>query len=183
MKHILIVIALLATSSFGLDKVSSLPKNQAKLLDKLITKLHLPDDISKKKRTELYDKFGTFLEKDWSAHWNSNTSLSDSKLENSKTQVIDLMIYNNERVTNITFIYFSTEKQLLVATKQYIETKSSSAMDSFHETEKSKDYTKESESDNYAYFEKKGFVSYNGYHVEEPVGLIIYESASLIDFN
>jgi len=181
MKKIFTLLLLSSTLIFALDSLSSLPSGEKKLLNKVIDKLNIPQTITSKTRQKIYDKMGTYLEESWSTHWMSNASVDNSKLKDSKTQIVDLMIYNNERVTNITFVYFSKEKQLFTTTKQYIEIESDKAMDSYKKLDKDDKYSKESESDNYAYFNEKGYISYTGFHIETPVGLIIYESNNIID--
>ncbi|MEA1954287.1 MAG: hypothetical protein U9O24_07830 [Campylobacterota bacterium] len=181
MKKIFTLLLLTSTMIFALDPLSSLPSAEKKLLNKLIEKLNIPQNITNETKGKIYERMETYLEKDWSTHWMTNTSVNSSKLKDSKTQVLDLMIYNNERITNITFIYFSTEKQLFTTTKQYIEIESTKAMENYKKLEKNDKYTKESESDNYAYFNEKGYISYTGFHIENPVGLIVYESSNILD--
>jgi len=183
MKKIILVLIITITGLFGLDEASSLPSDHKQLLDQIITKLKLPNNLSSNKKTKIYNKFSDFLEKGWSTHWLSNSTISKNKIEDSKTQVIDLMVYNNNRVTNITFVYFSKEKQLLTSVKQYIETESSDVMSMYKDMKKNNDYTKEVEDDNYAYFNYKGYTSYNVYHIKSPVGMIVYESSTLLDID
>ena len=181
MKKLLVLVMLSSSMLFALGSISSLPTSEKTLLKQLLTRLNIPTDISEKLKAKIYKKMSPYLEDDWSSHWMSNVSVSNSKIENADTQVVDLMIYNNNRVTNLTFVYFSKEGQLFTSTKQYLESKSSSAMDSYRKLEKDKTYSKESEGDNYAYFQEKGYISYTGFHIETPVGMIVYESNNIID--
>lgn len=181
MKKLLVLLMFSSTMLFALGSISSLPTSEKTLLKQLLTRLNVPTTISEDMKEKIYKKMSPYLEDDWSSHWMSNVSVSNSRLKKSDTQVVDLMIYNNNRVTNLTFVYFSKEGQLFTSTKQYIESKSSDAMESYRKLEKDKDYDKESEGDNYAYFQEKGYISYTGFHIETPVGLIIYESNNILD--
>ena len=182
MKKILVIFLLLSsTTLMALSAISTLPKNEKDLLDKIVNKLNMPQDMSSDKKMELYGKMKVFLKNNWSTHWMSNSSVENSKIKDSSTQIVDLMIYNNERVVNITFVYFSKVKQLFLSTKEYVEIKSKSALKSYNKLTKDKKYKLGSESDNYAYFNEIGYISYTGYHIEEPVGLIVYESSNLMN--
>lgn len=181
MKKTLVIFLLLSsTMLMALDALSTLPKNEKELLDKLISKLNMPLDMSSEKKEEFYGKIKIFLKDNWSTHWMANNSVENSKIKDSNTQIVDLMIYNNERVANITFVYFEKEKQLFLSTKEYLEMKSKDALNSYHKLEKNDKFTKGSESDNYAYFNETGYISYTGYHIEEPAGLVVYESSNLM---
>ena len=183
MKKILLVLVITITGLFGLDEVSSLPSDHKQLLEKIITRLKLPNNLSSSKKIKIYNEFSSFLEKDWSAHWISNSTIINNKIENSKTQIVDLMIYNNNRVTNVTFVYFSKEKQLLTSLKQYVEAESSVVMRMYKDIKKNNDYIQKVENDNYAYFNKRGYTYYNVYHIKSPVGMIVYESSTLLDID
>ena len=184
MKKILVIFLLVSsTALMALNALSTLPKNEKELLEKIITKLNMPQDMSSAKKMEFYGKMKVFLKNNWSTHWMSNSSVENSKIKNSKTQIVDLMIYNNERVINITFVYFSKQKQLFLSTKEYVEIKSKNALKSYSKLGKNKKYKLGSEGDNYAYFNEIGYISYTGYHIEEPVGLIIYESSNLMSLD
>jgi len=184
MKKILVMFLLVSSSMLmALNALSTLPKNEKGVLENLIVKLNMPSDMSIAKKEELYNKIKPFMKDSWSTHWMSNSSVENSKIKESNTQVVDLMIYNNERVTNITFVYFSKERQLFLSTKEYVEMKSKSALKGYNKLNKDKKYKLGSESDNYAYFNEVGYISYTGYHIIEPVGLVVYESSNLMNLD
>jgi len=180
MKKLLAILMVASTMLMAISDTTVLPTNEKKLLNSLVDKLSIPDNISAASKKKIYSVMDDFLEKDWSTHWMTNTSVKGSKIKNSNTQIVDLMIYNNDRVTNLTFVYFGKLHQLFVTTKQYIEVKSSLAMKYYKARKKNKEkYDMEDEGDNYAYFQKKGYISYSGYHIVKPVGLVIYESSNI----
>jgi len=181
MKRLLTLLMLSSSMLLALSSISSLPTNEKILLKQLLTRLNIPKNISEDTKEKIYKKMRPFLKSGWSSHWMSNVSVANSKIKKSETQVVDLMIYNNNRVTNLTFIYFAKEKQLFTSSKEFIETKSKNAMERYRKLEKNKDYSKESENDNYAYFQEKGYISYVGFHIVKPVGLIVYEGNNIID--
>jgi len=181
MKKLFAMILLCSTMLFALGQISTLPTNEKKLLSQVLDRLNIPQNISVKTKKTIYDKMSSYLINDWSTHWITNVSVASSKVGNSKTQVVDLMIYNNNRIVNITFIYFSTQKQLFTSTKEYLKGKSSDVMKNYNKLQKDEKYVKGSEADNYAYFQEKGYISYIGYHIESPVGMIVYESNNILD--
>ena len=79
------------------------------------------------------------------------------------------------------FCYFKKEKQLFVTLKQYIEAESSLVLDLYNKRKKDSEHSIKNETEHYAYFNQKGYMEYETYHVKSPVGMIVYESSSFID--
>ena len=184
MKKIFVILLLLSsTTLMALNALSSIPKGEKSFLNKVIKKLNMPQDMTIAKKKELYGKMKIFLKDNWSTHWISNTSVANSKIKNSDTQIVDVMIYNDERVVNLTLIYFSKERQLFLSTKEIVEMKSKNALANYNKMSKNEKFELGAESDNYAYFNKKGYVSYTGYHIEEPIAVVVYESSNLMSLD
>ncbi len=180
MKKIVYILMLsLFSHLFALDEVSSIDESQKKVIDRVVEVLGLPNTTSSKEI--VYDKLSTFFTEGWSAHWTTNDTGVDSKITKSTTQICDVTIYNNNRVVNTTFVYFAKEKQLFITLKQYIEAESSTVMDLYKKTKADTKYEVQNETDNYAYFQEKGYMSYNTYHIKAPVGMVIYESSYFIN--
>jgi len=175
----LILVILLISNLFGLDSVSSISDQQKKVVNRIIKALNLP--LNKETKKIIYNKINFAFKEGWSARWNTNSTASKSKIEKSKTQICDVTIYNNNRIVNCTFVHFSTEKQLFVAIKEYLETKSSIVLERYNKVKEDSKYSIENETDNYAYFQEKGLMSYETYHMKSPVGMIVYESSYLMD--
>jgi hypothetical protein len=180
MKKLLLVL-LLVHNIFALDSISSIPDEQKKVVSRIIEVLELPSNKDTKKI--IFDKISDFFNKGWSAHWTTNTTGNTSKLKNSKTQICDVTIYNNNRVVNCTFVYFQEKKQLFVTLKQYVEAESSTVLKLYNEKKENSKYTIENETKNYAYFNEKGYMNYTTYHVKSPVGMVVYESSYFININ
>lgn len=144
-----------------------------------IQTLGLPDN--QKMNETIHDQIAGYLTDDWSAHWTTNDTGDKSKIKDSKTRICDLNIYNNDRIIDITFVYFQKEKQIFVMTKEYVDVKSSTVLNRYNKAKKDKAYELQNETDNYAYFNKKGYMSFNVYHVKDPVGTIVYEDAYFLD--
>lgn len=180
MKRFLIILVLgFFCNAVALDTMSSMPDEQKNVLDKIMTSLNLPKNETN--RMMIYDKLSDFFTQNWSAHWTTNTTGNISKIKNSDTQICDVTIYNNNRAVNCTFVYFKNEKQLFITLKQYVETDSSTAMKLYNETKSNPKYEIKHETDNYAYFNEKGYMTYNTYHIKSPIGMIIYESSYFLD--
>jgi len=178
MKKLLLVL-LLVHNIFALDSVSSIPDEQKKVVARIIEVLELPSNKNMKK--VVFNKLGDFFTKNWSAHWTTNTTGADSKIKNSNAQICDVTIYNDNRVINCTFVHFKKEKQLFVTLKQYVEAESSTVLKLYNKTKEDSKYSIENETENYAYFNEKGYMSYNTYHVKSPVGMVVYESSYFSD--
>ena len=72
-------------------------------------------------------------------------------------------------------------KRLRRELKQYIEAKSSLVLDKYNERKNDSKYSIENETENYAYFQEKGYMSYETYHVKSPVGMVVYESSYFLN--
>ncbi|MCK9336198.1 MAG: hypothetical protein M0P43_00045 [Arcobacteraceae bacterium] len=175
----LLLLMLLVHNIYALDSLSSIPDDQKKVLARVIEVLELPSN--KNMKQVVFDKLGDFFTKNWSAHWTTNTTGVDTKIKNSNAQICDVTIYNDNRVVNCTFVHFKKEKQLFVTLKQYIEAESSSVLTLYNELKKDSKYSIENETENYAYFNEKGYMSYTTYHVKSPVGMVVYESSYFLD--
>ena len=101
MKKMLLLL-LLIYNVFALDTTSSIPKDQKEVIDRIIMVLQLQSN--KNTKEIIFNKLNGFFEEDWSAHWTTNTTGSGSRIEYSETQICDVTIYNNNRVTNCTFV-------------------------------------------------------------------------------
>ncbi len=178
MKKLLLML-LLVHNIFALDSISAIPENQKKLINRVIEVLNLPS--TKENKTIIFDKLSISFEGDWSAHWTTNSTGDGSKLTNSKTQICDVTVYNNNRVVNGTFVYFKKEKQLFITLKQYIEGEASTVLKLYNERKEDPKYIIENETENYAYFNEKGYMDYTTYHVKSPVGMVVYESSYFVD--
>ncbi len=175
----LLLIMFLVSNLFALSKMSSVPTDQKKLVDKIVDILQLP----KKAETKIYDKLSPYLINDWSVHWTNNISLKNSKLSKSSTRVLDLFIYNNNRFSNLNFVYFKDKKQILYSQKEYLISSSNTILEKFDEFKKDSKLSLESESDNYAYFQEKGYKSYKSILVKGSAGMLIYQDYTLINID
>lgn len=180
MKKLMVLLVLLH-NVYALDSMSSIPEEQKKLVSRIVDVLELPKN--KATKTMIFDKIDGFLGEGWSAHWTSNTTGEDSKIKNSKTQICDISIYNNNRIVNCTFVHFKKQKQIFVTVKEYISAKSATVLKRYNEKKLDSKYTVENETDNYAYFNKKGYMEYETYHIKSPVGMVVYESSYFLDVN
>lgn len=175
----LILVVILMQNVFALDSVSSIPKDQKKVLSQIVETLKMPQN---QKSIKMIYKYIDYAFTDgWSAHWTTNSTGKQSKISNHKVQICDVTIYNNNRVVNATFVHFKKKKQLFVTTKEYVEAKSSLVLPRYKEKKNDSKYKIINETDNYAYFKADGYMTYETYHVKSPVGMIIYESSYILN--
>jgi len=175
----LILVIMLMQNIFALDALSSIPKEQKKVLSQIIETLKMPQ--TKKSNKMIYEYIGFGFTDGWSAHWTTNSTGAQSKISNHEVQICDVTIYNNSRIVNATFVHFKKKKQLFVTTKEYIEAKSSLVLERYNEKRNDSKYKLINETDNYAYFQQDGYMTYETYHIKSPVGMVIYESSYILD--
>ena len=161
----LLLIALLAAQLFAVSSLSTIGESERNLLDAVLKELKLDtlDDAGKEK---VFKTFSYGLERDWYAKWNSNDTPSVTKVSDADTQFVDLTLIDENRIYNFTFVYFSKQKQLFVAVKQYIS-------GSAYETKVDKD--------NYAFYSKKGYMDDNIVYIDGSGGMVVYNSMSVVD--
>jgi len=175
-KFMLAFILVCFTNLYALSAVSAIPSDHRSLLNKILKDLHF-SDADDKSRNDIYGELKPFLKNGWYTHWISNRTGSDSKVENADTLFTDVMIYNNERVANVTLIYFRKHNQMFVGTKESIQTSSKSALERFRKNKS--DII--NETDNYAVFNEKGYMGYETVHIKEPNAMMIYESSTYLN--
>ena len=175
----LILVILLLQNIFALDSVSSIPKEQKKVLSQIVETLKMPSNSVS--RNMIYDYIGFSFKDGWSAHWTTNSTGKNSKISNSDVQICDVTIYNNNRVVNATFVHFKKKNQLFITTKEYIEAESSLVLQRYKNKKADSKYSIINETDNYAYFQQNGYMTYETYHIKSPVGMVVYESSYILD--
>ena len=175
----LILVVILMQNIFALDSVSSIPKEQKKVLSQIVATLKMPQN--KESRKIIYGYINYAFTDGWSAHWTTNSTGANSKISNHKVQICDVTIYNNNRVVNATFVHFKKKKQLFITTKEYVEAKSSLVLSRYKDKKNDSKYKIINETDNYAYFQEDGYMTYETYHIKSPVGMIVYEGSYIID--
>jgi len=178
MKKLILVIFLMQ-NLFALDSVSSIPKEQKKVLSQIVESLKMPSNSIS--RNMIYEYIGFSLKNGWSAHWTTNSTGENSKITNNNVQICDVTIYNNNHVVNATFVHFKKKKQLFITTKEYIEGESSVILKRYKEKKSDSKYSIQNETDNYAYFQRDGYMEYETYHIKSPIGMVIYESSFILD--
>jgi len=175
----LVLVLILIQNIFALDSISSIPKEQKKVLSQIVEALEMPSNS--KSRDMIYDYIGFSFKEGWSAHWTTNSTGANSKITNSSVQICDVTIYNNNRIVNATFVHFKNKKQLFITTKEYIETDSKVVLERYNKRKNDSKYSVQNETDNYAYFQQDGYMTYETYHIKSPVGMIIYEGSYILN--
>jgi len=61
------------------------------------------------------------------------------------------------------------------------EAASSIILKRYKEKKTNSKYSIQNETDNYAYFQRDGYMEYETYHIKSPVGMVIYESSFILD--
>jgi len=179
-KFVLALLLACLTNLYALSEISAIPSDHRLLLNKILKDLHF-SDADDKSRKDIYGELKPFLKNGWYTHWISNRTGSDSKIENADTLFTDIMIYNDSRVANLTFIYFRKYNQLFVGVKESIQTSSQNALKRFRKNKSDTKLEKLNETDNYAVFNEKGYMGYETVHIKEPNAMMIYETSRYLD--
>jgi len=179
-KFFLALILVCITNLNALSSISAIPVEEKTLLDKVLNNLNFTD-ASEESRAVIHKQLKPFLKDGWYTHWLSNGSGDDSKIAQSDTRFTDIMIYNNDRVVNITLIYFKQNGQIFISTKETIEVGSEDALTKFREKQKDAQLENLNETDNYAVFNKKGYMAYETVHIKEPNALMVYETSNYLN--
>ena len=172
-----LAMSLLFFSSLNaLDTNSADNSSSKSLAQKIVESLKIPDLHSKEAIDHLTEDFVAFLEDDWYYYYNSNDSLSASKVVESPFQYVDLTIINNNRITTYQYIYFPDEKQIHVSRKQFVPAGKDVVLDLFEERKKDKEYKQSHETDYYASYAHNTTTSRVTYHVKDNSAMVNYSS-------
>ena len=183
-KAILVILLLIFShQTLALDELSSIPESHQKVLGWVIKDFGLKK-ASTSVRNEIYKTFKYALEQDgWYASWVGNDDLTSSKFKNDKVRVFDLIIPSNDRVNNITLIYFKDANQIFYTQKESIEGSSSLALEEFKKEKEKEENKVLNETNNYAFIQRKGYLDFDIFHLKSPNGLAAYFSYGTIDLN
>lgn len=175
-------IMLYSQQALSLDEANAIPDSNTKVLNNLITEFGIKN-ISKSTKTDLYNSFEYALKGDWHAYWTGNGDLKKSKMVNNPIKFVDLIVVNDSRTYTFTYVYFPNEKQILYSAKQFVETDSATALANHNKMKDDKAQRKLRETDNFAFYQKDGFLDFSIYHVKTPHGGTTYIDYGVIDLN
>lgn len=167
-------------SAHALDEISAISADDQKILSHITEGLGMKN-IDNAIQRKIYNTIEHALKGKWHSYWVGNGDLEKSKFKNDKVRIVDLIIPSNDRINNITFTYFPSAQQIFYAQKQFIEGSSEVGMDAFRKAKANSELNKISESDNYAFFKKDGFVQFEIYHIKTPNSAVAYIDYGLID--
>lgn len=173
---------LLATSmnALSLDTVSSIPESHQKVVKQIKDGLGLKS-TDKTIDKKIYGKLDHSLKDGWYSYWVGNRDLDKSNFKDDKVRVVDVIIPSNDRINNVTYIYFPSAGQIFYTQREYIEGSSSITLEAFQKAKENLDMKKLSEADNYAFFQKISTASFSIYHVKAPNGGVAYFDYGVID--
>lgn len=177
---LLLACLLLAGPIYALDEASAIPEQNAKVLNSLITEFGIKE-ISPANRAKLYGTLDYAFKGDWYSYWTGNGDLKRSKTDGNSIKVVDLIVVNSNRTHAFTYVYFPLERQIFYSTKQFVETDSDTVLSNHAKLKDDKGYKKLRETDNYAFYQKEGFLDFTIFHVKAPNGGISYIDYGVID--
>ena len=170
---IVLTLLLLIMNLQALDQLSTIEPSNQKVLDSVLKKLDLAD-TSQENKENIYKKFKFALDKDWYIKILSNSTPAKSKVENADTKFVDLTVIDEERVYSFTFIHFKKEKQVFVISKQLVPADSALLLKKFNEYKSKEGFEKNTETDKYAFFSEKDYMSYVAVHIPGKEGIFSY---------
>ncbi len=180
-RKLLTVIALaLPLSAFALDEVSALPEAHTKLIKSVTDELGIKDPSVETKK-KIYGTFDHALKEGWYSYWVGNSDIKASKFKDDTVRIFEFMIVNDNRFNVITMTYFPRAGQIFVARRQFVEGASSVAMDAFKKKKQDAAFKLLNETNNYAFFQESGYVSFEVYHVSGSNAAVSYVDYYIID--
>ncbi|KIM06539.1 MAG: hypothetical protein KU28_08080 [Sulfurovum sp. PC08-66] len=179
-KIILALMFAMFTQLHALNEGSAIPSDHKTLVDNVLDDLHF-EDASDEARITIYKELKPFLKEGWYSHWTSNRTGSDSKIADAQTMYTDIMLYNNERVTNVTLIYFRQFNQAYIGVKEFVATTDKRALERFRKNKNDTKLKKLNETDNYAVFNKKGFMGYETSYINGTNAMMVYETSNYLN--
>ena len=178
--RVLLIAALMILHLNALDKLSTIGKDQQEVLDFVLKKLDL-SNTAKKNKDAIYDKIDFALKESWYTNSMDNNTPELTKVGDADTKFIELTALNNNRIHAFTFIHFKKQKQVMVITRQYISSDSKTLLEKFEDIKKDTKFKKLHETDNYAYFNKDGYMSDLAIHIDGKEGMIAYIDMTTIE--
>ncbi|MBD3823119.1 MAG: hypothetical protein IE916_01235, partial [Epsilonproteobacteria bacterium] len=77
-----IMLIVMSVHLFAVSALSTMGSSEKELFENILKELKL-ESVSEAKKAEIYDSISFALEKDWYAKWNSEDTLSSSKVANA----------------------------------------------------------------------------------------------------
>lgn len=180
-RKLLAVIAFVfSLSAFALDEISALPEAHTKMIKSVTEELGIKNP-SVETRKKIYGTFDYALKEGWYSYWVGNSDIKVSKFKDDTVRIFEFMIANDNRFNVITMTYFPRANQIFVADRQFVEGASSVAMDAFKKKKKDAAFKLLNETNNYAFFQKDGYVNFEAYHVSGSNAAISYVDYYIID--
>lgn len=174
------IFLFMSLNVLALDEVSSISESQQKVLRSITDELGLKS-VDKIVQKKIHGTLEFVFKDGWYSYWIGNRDLEKSKFKDDKVRIIELIIPSNERVNIITYTYFPAANQIHYARRQFVEGASSVVMDVFRKSKDSTDLKKFYESDNFAFFQKSGYMDFEIYHVKAPNAGVVYIDYGIID--
>ena len=177
------VFSLFMAISLGasaLDESSSMPQVHRQVVKTITDELGL-SEMDGVVQGKIYATLEYALVDGWFSYWIGNRDLDKARFKDEKVRIIDLIISNNNRVSNISYTYFPAAGQIFFSRKQFVEGSASAAVSMFQKSKTSSEMKKLNETDNYGFMKRDGFLSFEVYHVRAPNGAVTYVDYGLID--
>lgn len=89
-----IMLIVMSVHLFAVSALSTMGSSEKELFENILKELKL-ESVSEAKKAEIYDSISFALEKDWYAKWNSEDTLSSSKVANADTEFEQKVDKNN----------------------------------------------------------------------------------------
>lgn len=179
MIRIILLKILFISNLLALGGMDSLPSDQKKFASAIKDALNLSD---KDTLTIYRERVGIYFNtKNWSAYWYGNDDVKNNKISNSQNKTMFLTLLVDDRIVNISFVKFASQKQIVVYVLETLPRTQQVALDKFNELEKNVEFKKSTETPNFAYFSKDGYTSKVNIFVAPPVGNIQFSNYYLYD--
>lgn len=185
MKYLLLGMMLVFgafTNSYALDEFSTIPEQHMDLLNSIIKNLRV-GDLTREDKKNIYLHFKHALDGNWYYKFTTNRSIVASKFADNPVQVVQLFVVNDERINDITFIYFKSERQILVSGSEFVEGGSKAVLNAFKKEKNKSETEVKTDNDIFAVTQEKGKLDINIYHMDSPYGMVGYIDQGIISLD
>jgi len=174
MKKLLLIFLFIINNLYAFGNLVDIPHDGRIILIKKILKIlgvNNPNDkVIKRFNTVMLDGF----KDNWYAIWKDTSDFQDRKVNKLKNFFVDLVLVNNNRVVNYTFIRIPHEDKVVCICFQSVESEASTILEYYNKINSDLAYKKIKDTENYSVFHKTNYLSDIFFHLKGKVGSVNY---------
>ncbi|MDT0596132.1 hypothetical protein [Glaciecola petra] len=168
------------SGNLGNQSTDKFPKAAYDIYKELNKALEL-GELAETSKQKVIDNFAPALIGEWSHFAIDNAILADSKFIDNPVKIYDLTIANEQRIYNVSFTYFPTEKQIYFTRKEYINSSAENVLLALDEAKKDDELNLKFESAATHFFERENYADYLTVKIADVSGMISFVNSGIIN--